>query len=280
MIPGKEGASTGYRMFFPMIVFVLVALAGMYIIANQTKPQNLYFSQEPARNTINVKGEAKATVVPNELQLSFTIETNDTYSAKTAQEKNSDLTEKVKKALFVAGLNEQDLQTIQFSVEPIKKSRWECPVKDDLSCNYYDRIYSEEVIGYKAMHSIFIKSSDTKKAGEFLDAINVAAGNDAKINSVSFNLKDDTKKQLERDLLEKASQDAKNKAGKIASGMGVGIGKPTSVVETVNYPSYYDYGYKSAAPLLEASGSSVASTQIFAGQVDVTASVSASFEVN
>ena len=280
MIPGKE-EGFGYRMFVPLIVFVLVTLAGMYVISNQVKPQNFYVNQEPPKNTISTQGEAKTRVTPNLVQISFTIETNDTSSARIAQDKNGDITDRVKKQLISAGLNEPDITTVQFTVEPIKKTHWVCPDPQDKKCDYYDRIYSDEIIGYKATHNILVKSEDTKKAGALLDAINNVGGNNVKVDYVSFSLKDETKKQLEKDLLEKASQNAKDRAQKIASGVGVSLGKPMSLSESVEYPIYYNRNYapEAAAGYISETTRS-AGTQVFGGQVDVTAKVSATFEVN
>ncbi len=274
---GKE--ESGFSgMFLPLIIFIIVALAGMYIISNQAKPQTFYLSQEPPKNTISVQGEAKTKIPPNMVEIFVTIETNDTGSAKLAQEKNSEVTEKVKKELMAAGLKDENIETVHFSVQPIKVSRWVCAVAAETKCEQFDRIYYEETIGYGAMHEILIKYDDTKRAGAFLDAISAGGQNFARISSVSFTLKDETKKQLERDLLEKASQDAKNKAQKIATGVGVSLGKPTAVSESIRYP-YYNGGY-ARETISGAGANQAANAEVFIGQLDVTASVSATFEVN
>ena len=195
------------NMMIYLFAFLVLAFGGMYIISNQTKPQNFYLSQEPLKNKITVTGESKTKATPDELQLSFSIETNHTSSAKKAQEKNSEIAEKVKDALLAAGLNKDNFKTTEFSVQPILVSKWYCPDKayDDQGvvyppgdCNYYDRIYYTETIGYKATHSIFISSDNTQKAGEYMDAIAGAGSSDVKINEVSFTLKDATKKELEK----------------------------------------------------------------------------------
>lgn len=281
MASGKEeecSSSLRFGMLVPLVVFLVVALAGMYIISSQAKPQNVYFSTEPVKNIISVKGGAKATVAPNELQLSFTIETNDT-SARRAQESNAQLTERVKRALIAAGLTEQNLETTQFSVEPIRRSRWSCPDPADMKCDYYDRVYYDEIIGYRTTHSMLVKSGNTAAGGELLDAANSAGGNELRVNYILFTLKDETRKLLEKQLLEAASQDAKAKAQRIASGMGVGVGTPTQVAESISYPYYYDYAYKSAEAI-SAQTAPAAATQVFGGQIDVSASITASFEVS
>ncbi len=280
---GKEEGS-GPNILVSLVVFLIIALGGMYIISNQTKPQNFYLSQQQEKNTISVQGEAKTKVSPNLVQISFTIETNDTASAKVAQDKNADVTANVKKQLLTAGLTEQDISTIQFTVEPIKKSVWECPPPEDRKCDYYDRIYNDELIGYRAVHQLFVKSGDTTNAGALLDAISAGstygANNYGKIDSVAFTLKYETKKELERDLLEKASADAKNKAQKIASGTGVSLAKPVSISESVDYPVYYNYNYAPRSETVVDTAAIMGDTRVFAGQVDVTAKVSATFEVN
>ena len=273
---GKE-ESSGSNMLIYFALFVILALGGMYFMSGQAKPQSYYLNQEPQRNTVSVSGESKMKVAPDLAQISFTIETNDSKSAKISQNDNAQLTEKVKTALLAAGVSDKDITTTQYTVEPIKRGRWECP--DPLvKCESFERLYYEDVIGYRTVHTIFVKSDDTSKTGGILDAIGDAGGSNAKINSVGFSLKDETKKQLEKDLLEKASAAAKEKAQKIASGAGVSLGKPLMLSESINYPIYYNYNY--AEDAMKAAGAPAPQTQVFGGEVDVTASVSATFEVN
>ncbi|MBS3067373.1 SIMPL domain-containing protein [Candidatus Micrarchaeota archaeon] len=277
MVFGKE--EPGLNMWLPVFVFIIVALAGMYVISNQVKPQNFYVNQDPPRDYISVQGEAKTKVAPNLVKISFTVETNDTSSAKAAQEKNSEAVNKIITELKVAGLTDKDIETISFTVQPIKVSKWKCSVEGDDKCDYYDRVYYDELIGYKAVHGFSVKSEDTKRGGALLDAIAAGGGNDAKINSVFFTLKDETRDQLERELLEKASQDARNKAQKIASGLSASLGKVISASESVRYPSY-DYYRSPMAAIAETGASKAADTEVFASDIEVTATVSVSFEVS
>jgi len=274
----SEHGEHGLGMYMVLVVFLVIGLGGMYFISAQAKPTNVYLSQEPIKNAVSVSGEAKTKVAPNLVQIAFIVETNDTKSAKTAQEANSEIANRVVAELKSLGLTDKDIETTSFSVQPIKISKYKCP---DLykTCEYYDRIYYEEILGYKATHGFFIKFEDTKKGGELLDAIAIAGTNEVKVNSVSFTLKDETRDQIERELLEKASQDAKNKAQKITAGLGGSVGKVLSASENIIYP--YQYRYAPQANVLAAEGDAakVAATEVFASDIEVSATVSASFEV-
>ncbi len=265
-----------------LFVFLLVALAGMYAISTQARVGDVYISPQPSENTVTVNGEAKTKATPNLAQISFTVETNDTQSAQATQERNAQITADIKAALLAAGVLEKDIETTQFLVTPVKVSRWDCPVPRDIApdvaydCNPYDRTYYDEVIGYKTTHRIFVKTENTENAGELLDIITRGRGNEVRVDSVSFGLKDETKRQLEASLLERAAQDAKARAEKIAAGSGSSLGRLKSASENVYYPYYYD---NYLARDVAAESAPAPSTDVSPGQVDVTARVTVNYEV-
>jgi hypothetical protein len=276
----------------PMVVFLIVALAGMYIISTQmistqTKPQNVYISQQQTEHTVSVSGKAKTTVAPNLAQISFTVETNDAASAKRAQEENAETVKTITDALRASGVDQQDIETVRFSVTPITVSKWKCSrstrsksseisKSSDIECDYYDRVYYNEILRYKATHQMRVKSDDTRKAGELLDAISRSAGNKVSVDAVSFTLKEETKMQLERSLLEKAARDARDKAQKIVAGTGASLGTIISASESVIYPVYDEYEY--ARAIAEAVNAAPP-TQVSPGTIEVTANVKVQFEV-
>ncbi|MCX8200353.1 MAG: SIMPL domain-containing protein, partial [Candidatus Micrarchaeota archaeon] len=162
-----------------------------------------------------------------------------------------------------------DISTNSYSVYPVEQSQWVCPdYKPD--CKDSEKIYITKIVGYKTVHSISVKTTDLASGGALVDtAVQAGATN---INSVSFTLKDETRRSIEENLLKYASANAKGKAQKIADGLGVKLGAPVSAGSSYvyfpgpvyrNYPSY---AMNSAAP-----------TSFSPGEVVVTASVSVSY---
>lgn len=104
------------------VVIVMLLSAGLTYYVMKTS-EGSEIVQPPAKNdtpvkpTINVRGEATKTVMPDQMTIVFTIETaNDTSSG--AQSANAKAMEKVKAALLASGVAESDIQTTYFSTEP------------------------------------------------------------------------------------------------------------------------------------------------------------------
>lgn len=257
-----------------VLIFSIVALG--YLFLTKPSTQNYYVGPAPPdKNTVSVSGEAKTTVAPDLGLIAFSIETNRS-SAQESQADNAEIVQGIKQALLENGVKEKDLQTISFTVEPVYETRYECP-EDLPDCDYYDRIYTQEIVGYKTTHQLRLSVEELDKTGKLSDAITEQGGNEAKINSISFDLRDETRNDLEKQLLQQASSNAKNKGQRVAEGLGVQLGKPLSVSESIVYPVYYDYQARSlyAAEAVSAA----APTEVFGGQIEVQVTVSATFEI-
>ncbi|MDO8554033.1 MAG: SIMPL domain-containing protein [Candidatus Micrarchaeota archaeon] len=273
----------GKKMFLSMLLLVIIALGGFYVLGNQftnQKGDTIYVSSQPTEHGISVSGEAKTKIAPNQGQISFEVITNDSRSAKTAQDDNAESSAQVVAALKSAGLTDDDIQSTSFSVQPIYSSRYVCP-DEAKTCDSYDRIYKSEIIGYRAVHSYLVSFDDTKKAGIYVDKISSTENNAVTIDSISFVLKAVTRAEVEKQLLTDAAKDAKDKAQKIAAGFGSSVGKVLSASESVVYPSYYGRNYLTESMVGAAMDKSAPETVIYpTSDIEVSASVNAMFEVN
>ncbi len=274
----------GGKAFFAMVAVVVLILGGFYIISNQLQAsqktgQNIYLSPQSTEHGITISGEAKTKVAPNQGDISFTIETNDSKSAKASQDKNEEISARVVARLKEAGLTDEDIKSTSFSVQPDYSGRYVCP-NGETKCDSYDRIYKSEIIGYITAHDYSIKFDDISKAGNLVDKISTG-DNEVTVNSVSFTLKDETRAAIEKQLLADAARDAKDKAQKMAAGFGSTVGKVLSASESVSYPSYYARNYLSESMVGSAIDKAVPQTTIYpTSEIAVSASVSATFEVS
>jgi len=173
------------------------------------------FSSET--NTVTGNGQATIQVDPNLVTVYFNAETK-AETSQEATEANIEITEKLKTNILNLGFKENDIQTINFNVYP--DYEW-----------LYDKRQDN---GYVATHMIRIEMSteDTSKIGRVIDA-GVGAG--AGISYINFELSPEEEKQYKAQALELASEDARLKAGSIASGLGKKLGRLVSVSESNAY---------------------------------------------
>lgn len=123
-------------------------------------------------------------------------------------------------ALQGFGVAEEDLQTSNYSIYP-----------------EYDYRENEtpRITGYRVENTLNVKLRDLDRAGEVLDAATAAAGDEVRVNGVSFALEDND--ALLTAARAAAWEDAKAKADQLAELAGVTLGAPLSIAETVgNYP--------------------------------------------
>lgn len=228
--------------------------------------------------TISVTGTAKTTVDPDEVAVYLVIETLD-WDASVSQELNAEIFENVKAQLLLNGVDEENIKTTYYTI--YEEEEWVCPdyyyLEEGEEVAYYD-YYSDcgyEVVGYKTYHTIEVISEDVGDVGELLDDV-VKAG--ATVNYVYFQLSDETREELETQLISKAVGNAELKAGEIATASGMSLGKLSSANygNMYYYPIYESYDTMSAAM----SSDSGTSTSIEPGQIDLSISVSMVFEAN
>ncbi len=229
---------------------------------------NVYVSSTPPEHSIYVSATSSKKVAPDLLLIQLRVQTEDT-SAKGSQQENADVMADLLPKLKAFGLNDSDIQTTQYSVDPVYNSTYVCQ-KSGSGCHYVSTI-----IGYRTTHSLSVKVTSLDKGGDIIDAAATAGENETFVDYIQFTLKDDTRRSIQKSLLQEATAEAKSKAQSMASGLGVSVGKVLSVSESYSYyptPVYY----KSA--MMDYAGEA-APTQLSAGEVDVSASVSVNFEV-
>ena len=211
--------------------------------------------------TINVNGDATIKAVPDMISVYFNVQTNGT-TAQEAKDANAEIVDKVTTNLIKIGLERKEITTENFNVYP----------------DYSWENGKQEFRGYKATYSLIVKLSadKTDKVGEAIDA-GVDGG--ALISYINFELSPDKENVYKAAALKKASEDARNKADSVASGLGKSIAGIQSVSESnFNYYPWRIYGAEGAAPSV--AEAKVAVTNIQPGEKDVTAQVNVVFRIN
>lgn len=153
------------------------------------------------------------------------------------------------------GVADDDMQTSNYSVYP----------EYDYSDNN-----APKITGYRVDNTLSVKIRNLDMAGEILDAAASAAGDDVRVNGVSFSLDDNDALLVAARAA--AWEDARTKAEQLAELAGVTLGAPLTISESVaNFPQpFFDRA---------AAGAFDEATPIQAGQETVTVDLSVTFEI-
>ncbi len=239
------------------IVLALLLGVGGLVLAQSTKSD--YSAQNPGAVSVNIQnqqtgiwvnGVGTVKVTPDTAILSVGVEAQ-AATVKEAQAQAAAAMEKAVAALKAKGVSEKDIQTQYYNIS--KMTRWD------------DRGQTEIVLGYQVTNTVTVKIREIAKAGDIIDAVGMAGGDQIRINGVSFTVDDTTK--VTREAREKAMADAKAKAEQMAKLSGVRLGKVTYVSES----SYYPYATRSSMPTMDAMEG--AKTVISPGETEITINV-------
>ncbi len=145
-----------------------------------------------------------------------------------------------------AGVEDSDIQTSRFSVQP----------------RYNFREGEQELIGFFVENLVTVKIRDIDQTGELIDDVVEAGGDLTRVQNLRFTI--DDPEELQQEARRLAMENAKSKAETLAEAGGVELGAPRSISENVTRsPIALDrFAYAS----LEDSG---ASTSIEVGELEV-----------
>jgi len=205
-----------------------------------------------------VTGQGEVTAVPDIANLSLGVEVEaDTVTA--AQSEAAAAMEAVMQALKDSGVAEKDIQTQRYGVYPV--TRW---TEDK----------GEEILGYRVTNMVMAKIREVDKAGDVVDAVAKAGGNDTRIQDISFTV-DDPKPYYE-EARAKAVEDAANKAKQFASLTSVKLGQPIYISEGAIYtPSTNRAFYDEAVPAPSSAG-----TSISPGELKISVNVQIAYAIS
>jgi uncharacterized protein len=189
---------------------VLAACVVFSVVATQAQESASQPTVPPAR--IIVSGEGIVTVPPDYAEIMSGVTTKAT-SAKEATDANSKQMAAINAALQNAGVEQRDIQTVRFSVQPV----YGPPQPNS----------SPKVVAYSATNQLGVKIRQISKVGDILDALIAAGATDA--GSVQF-LHSDPSKALDQ-ARQAAMTDARRKAELYAQAAGQKLGGVAWIAE-------------------------------------------------
>jgi len=243
-------AHTNITAIIIAVIIVVGALLGVFLLIGKMP--------STGQNTISAQGNSQMTVMPDEAVVYAMVETHE-LTAEKAKDENSRISDDVLTALIKINIARADIETQNFNIYP-----------------EYDWSNGTQTLkGYVASNQLKVKSKDFNNVGKIVDA---AVDKGALVNSIDFDLSNDKTNEYKKEVLAKASQDARDKAEAIAAGLGKKLGKLVSVQSSdYNYMPYPIYARSDM--MGGAAEAKVAATNIQPHSLDITASVTVSYEI-
>lgn len=199
-----------------------------------------------------VTGVGRVTYTPDIVILQLGVEAKaPTVAAAQAQARTA--MDAVLAALKSKGVAEKDIQTTQFSIQPVYE--------------WIELKKKQELTGYRVSNLVRAKVRRIAAAGEVIDAAADAGGDVARLQGISFSLDDPS--PLQAQAREMAVKEAVAKAQQIARAAGIGLGPVIYISETTS-------GLPTPVPFAQMEARAMAApppTQILPGEAEVTAQV-------
>ncbi|KKW30411.1 MAG: hypothetical protein UY72_C0013G0021 [Candidatus Uhrbacteria bacterium GW2011_GWD2_52_7] len=203
---------------------------------------------ELAAPTINVSATGKASAVPDIATVDLGVTVTST-TANSAQDQNTEKMNALVDAMKGLGIEEADLQTSSYSVNP----------------QYNYNVSPAVVTGYEASQTLTVTIRDNTKIGTVIET----AGNNGAtdVGSLYYEFEDDSAVLAE--ARDEAIADARNQAEVIAEAMGANLG---SIVSYSEYSGGGDY-YRSFASAELADGATAPNIQVGEDEVELNVSM-------
>jgi uncharacterized protein YggE len=235
------------QSILPIGAFVAAMFCVAAAQAQTTEPK----SSSEAR--VIVVGEGSVTVAPDYARIRSGVSTN-AKTVKEASDTNAKLMANILATLADAGIAKKDIQTSEFSIEPVYTS----PTPPG----------GPKLSGYRVSNQVNVTIHDISQVGEVLDRLVKAGATDAE--NIAF-LVSDREKALDQ-AREAAVANARHKADLYAHASGLSLGRVSWITESA--------GFEPLLPRarLEARQAS-ASVPIESGEDTITARVTVGFDI-
>ena len=247
----------GKKLIWTLVGILLaycVVLVGTMIRNNMQRFYTIGYADRQER-TITVDGEGKVTAVPDIAMTSIGM-TAQGKSVEEAQEKNTEVMNKLIGSLKGLGIDDKDIQTSNYNVYP-----------------KYDYTQNEGQVlnGYEVSQNVSIKIRKVSKAKEVLALVGTSGAN--QVSGLTFTV--DEPEHYQAEARQKALKNAYGKAAELSRMLGVRvIGVVAYSESNAGYP--VPMAYDKMEALSTRAG---AAPDIEPGSNEMTVRVSVTFEI-
>ncbi len=204
-----------------------------------------------------VVGEGKIDIVPDLATTDLGITINNAKTVEDTQNQINEVNNKIVEGLTNLGIKKEDIKTSNYSINP----------------NYdFQRNPAGSITGYNGNVTISVKVRDTEKLPEVIATATKAGANQI----IGTNYSVDKPEKYREEAREKAIQNAKDQAEKIAGNLGIRLGKIVNIVESANTTGPIPYAFKSQELSIGAGGGTTPDLQ--PGSQTISSTVTLYFE--
>ena len=231
----------------------LIALAPSQSNAQAASADKRALPSVVRRLTVTGTGEVK--IQPDQAYITIGVVTEDRFS-KTASSANTSAFQGVQTAVMRVGITARDIQTVQYSVQPIYSTE---PIRPEATQ------HAPVIVAYRVTNQVRVTVHDISRIGDVVDAATGAGSN--QIESIAFGNSEQT--AADNQALAKAVADARRKADQMVRAAGVKI---------VGIYEMNEGNFQRPGPIMY-SRASMAPTQINPGESTVTATVTIVYQM-
>ncbi len=217
----KNWAKKGILSFLVLINLFVLSLFLSYAAGFWAEVKAL----RGPRLQIVVQGEGKVAAKPDVMKLTATVST-DNSSLIDAQKVNTERSNAVTDFLKKSGVAEKDVKTIGYNIYPQYFYPRPCKI---LPCLEDE---TPKIIGYQIRNTIDITIRDITKAGDILSGVVEAGANE--VSGLQFAI--DEPDALKGEARNKAIDDARAKAKRLAESLGKRVGRIVAFNESGFFP--------------------------------------------
>jgi uncharacterized protein len=233
-------------------VFLVLVLAVFTALPAIAQTSGLTGARAPS---ITVAGTGESHSKPDFAQVQLGVVT-EALTAAEALKKNNEAMSQLIVMIRKRGIEDRDLQTVQFSVSPRYK---------------YDKNQQEppKIAGYQVTNEVHVKVRNLLALGAFLDETVSLGAN--QIRGISFGVADPS--LLLDEARKKAVADAQHRAGIYAEAAGVKLGKPIRIEEqTCGRPGPY--------PVMRMDSAAASTVPVAPGEQTFSVTVTVSYAID
>lgn len=238
------------------LVLVVITIIGLLCVKffDISYPLNLSVASVSAE--LVVSGVGQVDVVPDTANVTAGISVNSAPTASDAQRQINEVNNKIINTVTRLGVAKKDIKTSNYSINPN---------------TVYDN-GKNTINGYNANAQVTVKVNNTDLLSQVIQAVTDAGATN--VNSSGFTVQDPSK--YRQQAREKAIQNAKEQAQKIADELGIHLGRVVNMVE--NNGASVPVPYAQTLEAFGKSGSQAPAPVIEPGSQTITSNVTLYFQ--
>lgn len=242
-----------------LLCFALLAATPALAQPAPPPPSHTPHAPYGAQGMFSISGQGIATAAPDMAVVTSGVVTEAT-TAREALDANTAAMDKLLASLKSSGLEERDIATSGFSVQP----RYVYGQKPDGTQE------APRITGYEVRNTVTVKVRDLGQLGGILDRVVTEGSN--QIDGLAFDIAD--KKTVLDEARRKAFEDAKAKAELFASAAGVKLGRVRELTNNVPAPPMLP-----RPQMMRAETAKSADVPVARGEQEIEASVNVIWEI-